>query len=183
MEFLITVFLLIAIGYKLSKDKYIGDRVKKKYQDWQDAEDRLKSEAVNDEVERRLERELRDRSNHERFYEELSDDLQYVFGDNWREMFDLNQAYVNVDYPQYWALQLLLAKQGLVSWKGIAFGYQTGGPRTFQYHQRYCERIGKYISARYPYVKIEYSKPFGYLERDWGGKYYWVNYDRVAYER
>lgn len=183
MSFIITIILAIGISFRLLKEESIGKKEEKRFQDWQDAKDRLKHEAVNEEVEKQLERELKDRSNHERFYEELSDDLQYVFGDNWRDMFDLNRAYVDVDYPPFWALQLLLAKQGLVSWKSVAFGYQTGDPKTFEYHKRFCERIEKYIVEYYPYVKLEYSKPLGYLERDWGGKFYWVNHDRIPYKR
>lgn len=86
-----------------------------------------------------------------RVYNQIGSDLTKVFGDDYKERFDLSKNYGNVRFkPQdclYWAERLIYAKQGLIIDNGIV---RVGEDDVLEWNLKMLKEIETHLSRAHP---------------------------------
>lgn len=147
-DFLIALFGGLYYGGKIASDRAFKQASDQRFRNYQalDAEIRRKVEATYEE-ERAIKERLLCGKYADEIYDELHDDLVFIFGD-----VDLRRKFYipnkirfgelgGVRSNTYWAFQLLLAHQGKISSVSYSCGFPLGGIDDTQERIKLCQRI------------------------------------------
>lgn len=90
-------------------------------------------------------------------YEELSDDLTIIFGDDYKNKFQLpgvpasKRGFDDPSCHALWAIRLLLARRGKITrHTGIIYGFEVGGDPEYEWQIAFLKRIEYHLMKNHP---------------------------------
>lgn len=153
-DFFIALFGGLFMGKKVASDNRSVKQYERKAEDSKKMnEDFRVRVGASHELEQEIAARILSGTETDAIYTELEEDLQFILGDaSLRRKFAIptRPRHGGIgDYrdPAYWALQLLLAHKGKVSWNAYLYGFPIGGEAEKDRNIKICQRIEYNLQA------------------------------------